>query len=115
MLFRVTDEVGQTEVQDIVTRDDEQIVLKVSLVHGELNIADGTEAGFVCAGAVVHHSDGKGMTICPGLEVMRELMVADHNEFIHFTALVNVFQQPVEDRLVLNLQERLREILCERV
>ena len=71
----VIEEADQGEIQQVIPGDDEQIVIQVERVDGELDIANGAEAGFVGFGAVIHDSDGQGMGIGPGLEMVGEFMI----------------------------------------
>ena len=46
---------------------------------------------------------------------MGELVIGDDDVFIHQASAVDVVNEPVEDGLVAHFEERLREILGERV
>ena len=115
LLVGIADELLQAEVEQIVTGNDEHVIIEAELVDGELYVANGSEAGLVGRGAVIHNSHPLRLRSSPVLEVMGELVVGDDDIFIHQTSAVDVVDEPVEDGLVAHFEERLREILGERV
>ena len=109
----VVDKAHEAEIQQVVAGDDQEVVVQAQAVDGELDVADGAEAGFVGGGAVVE--DGDTFTFCPFLKDPRELMIGNHHVFIHHAGLVDVVDQPVQDGLVPHLQEGFREVFRQGV
>lgn len=113
--IRVSDEVGEAEVEDVVAGDDEELVVDALLVDGVLDVAHGAEAGLVGAGAVIDDGDALGAGLGPFGEVLRKLVVGDDDVLVDLARLRDVVEEPVEDRLVRDLEEWLGEILRKGV
>ena len=69
LLVGVIDKLLETEVEDVVSGDDEEITLLLLSsplgegIYCQYQVADGAEAGFVGIGAVVDDADGFGVCL----------------------------------------------------
>ena len=116
----VVDKLLETEVEDVVGGDDEEIwspLLSSPLGEGiycQYQVADCAEAGFVGVGAVVDDADGFGVCLfcCPLFEDMGKLMVCHYDMFGNLWYAVDVIEHSTEYCCHANLKEWLWKILC---
>ena len=102
------EERSQGKIKQVVACDHEQILVHLQGVQDELNIPYRTQPGLIALCPVVHHGDGKRMSLGPGLKMGRELVVCDHEIPVNQTGAVNVLQKPVQNGFAPNLQQRLQ-------
>lgn len=107
----VAHEVDQTERQQVVAGNDQEVVVELTLVDGKLDVAHRTETGLVGRGAVVEHGDGLRTLGGPLLEDGCKLMVGDDDVLVNELALVDIVDEPIEDGLPAYLQQGLGEVL----
>ena len=112
LLPGVPHELYETEIQEVVSGDDEEVVVQPERVDGELDVAHGTEAGVVGGGAVVQ--DGHACRR-PVLEDGRELVVGNDDILIHEAGGIDVVDEPVQDGFVPDFQEGFGEVFGEGV
>ncbi len=114
-------EAAETEVEDIVGCDDQQVFVEAEGVDGQDQVADSAETGFVGEGVVGQHFHRKrcpvtpGMTLSPLLKDAGELAVGDDDVFGDFGDGVDVIEQAAEDGVVPDFQEGFRVVLGQRV
>ena len=101
--FRVVDEAVQTEIEQIVAGNYEQITVELQLFDCELYVLDRAETGFVSARSVVDDSDFIRLGLDPVIKVVRLFMVRYDYIFVYFTRQLYVVEQPVEYGLVAHL------------
>ena len=107
----VAHEVDQTEREQIVAGNDQEVVVELTLVDGKLDVAHGTETGLVGRGAVVEHGDQLRTLGGPLLEDGCKLMVGDDDVLVNELALFDIVDEPIEDGLPAYLQQGLGEVL----
>ena len=115
LLVCIAHEVLQTEVEHIVAGDDEHVAREAEAVHGKPDVAHGAEAGLVGRRAVIDHGDFLAFACRPLLEVAGKLVVADHDVFVDKAGSVDVVDEPVQDGLVLHLEEGLGEVFGQGI
>ena len=98
----------QAEIQQVISCDHEQVVIKAQFVDSELDVAHGAEARLVRRRAVVEDGDALPGSR-PFLEDMRELVVGNDDVAIDTAGGVDVVDEPVQDGLVPYLQEGFGE------
>ena len=104
LLFpKIMNERLQTEIQEIITCDDEKIIIQSQLINCKLNIPDCSQSGFIAFCSVIKDGNRQLMVIGPRFKVMCKLMVAYDDVLVNNPRSINVLQKPVKDRLVLNL------------
>ncbi|HWQ00903.1 MAG TPA: hypothetical protein VN449_02175, partial [Gaiellaceae bacterium] len=69
-------EIGQSEVEEVVARDHEQIVVAPNALEHEGDVADRPQAVVVGDGPVVVHGHAVAAA-CPAMEVRCETLVGD--------------------------------------
>lgn len=111
----IAHEVLQTEVEHIVAGDDEHVAREAEAVHGKPDVAHGAEAGLVGRRAVIDHGDFLTFAGGPLLEVAGKLVVADYDVFVDKAGAVDVVDEPVQDGLVLHLEEGLGEVFGQGI
>lgn len=111
----IAHKVLQTEVEHIVAGDDEHVARETEAVHGKADVAHGAEAGLVGRRAVIDHGDLLAFACCPLLEVVGKLVVADYDVFVDKAGAVDVVDEPVQDGLVLHLEEGLGEVFGQGI
>lgn len=111
----IAHKVLQTEVEHIVAGDDEHVTCEAETVHGKPDVAHGAEAGLVGRRAVIDHGDLLAFACRPLLEVVGKLVVADHDVFVDKAGSVDVVDEPVQDGLVLHLEEGLGEVFGQGI
>ena len=130
LLLRILQETHQAEIQQVVPRHHQQVVVQAQRVDGELDVPHGAEARLVRGGSVVQDGDRcpirSGMTtdVIPGLtgnlfrpvlEDRGELVVGDDDVLVDEAGPVDVVDEPVQDGLLPYLQEGLGEVFGKRV
>lgn len=115
LLVCITHKVLQTEVEHIVAGDDEHVASEAEAVHGKPDVAHGAEAGLVGRRAVIDHGDFLAFAGGPLLEVAGKLVVADYDVFVDKAGAVDVVDEPVQDGLVLHLEEGLGEVFGQGI
>lgn len=111
----IAHEVLQTEVEHVVAGDDEHVAREAEAVHGKPDVAHGAEAGLVGRRAVIDHGDFLALAGRPLLEVAGKLVVADYDVFVDKAGSVDVVDEPVQDGLVLHLEEGLGEVFGQGI
>lgn len=111
----IAHEVLQTEVEHVVAGDDEHVAREAEAVHGKPDVAHGAEAGLVGRRAVIDHGDLLAFACRPLLEVAGKLVVADYDIFVDKAGAVDVVDEPVQDGLVLHLEEGLGEVFGQGI
>ncbi len=112
-LLPVRGEAGHVLAEQVVARDDDEVVVEPGLVEHVADVADRAEPVVVRRRAVVHDPD----SVTPGgplLEVRGELRVRDDDRLVH-AHLLQSLEDVVEHRLPTDLEQRLRAIERERV
>ena len=99
----VADELCKAEIQDIVPRYDQQVIIDMQAPQGELYVPDGPKTGLVGGSAVVNHRDVRTRRR-PVPEMACELVVGNDDELIHGTGRGDIVHQPVKDSLVTYFQ-----------
>lgn len=115
LLVCIAHEVLQTEVEHVVAGDHEHVACKAEAVHGKADVAHGAEAGLVGRRAVIDHGDLLAFAGGPLLEVAGKLVVADYDVFVDKAGAVDVVDEPVQDGLVLHLEEGLGEVFGQGI
>ena len=115
LLVCIAHEVLQTEVEHIVAGDDEHVAREAEAVHGKPDVAHGAEAGLVGRSSVIDHGDLLAFAGGPLLEVAGKLVVADYDVFVDKAGAVDVIDEPVQDGLVLHLEEGLGEVFGQGI
>ena len=115
LLARVAEEGSEGEVEDVVPREDQQVVVELLPLDGVLHVPDGAEAGFVGLGPVVHDGDGEAVVLGPGGKVRGEAVVRDDEVFVDGVRGREVVEEPVQDRFAPDVQEGLREVLGQGI
>lgn len=115
LLVCIAHEVLQTEVEHVVAGDDEHVAREAEAVHGKPDVAHGAEAGLVGRRAVIDHGDLLAFACRPLLEVAGKLVVADYDVFVDKAGAVDVVDEPVQDGLVLHLEEGLGEVFGQGI
>ena len=111
----IAHEVLQAEVEHIVAGDDEHVARETEAVHGKPDVAHGAEAGLVGRRAVIDHCDFLAFTGGPLLEMAGKLVVADYDVFVDKAGSVDVVDEPVQDGLVLHLEEGFGEVFGQGI
>lgn len=111
----IAHEVLQAEVKHVVAGDDEHIAREAEAVHGKAYVAHGAEAGLVGRRTVIDHGDFLALACRPLLEVAGKLVVADYDVFVDKAGAVDVVDEPVQDGLVLHLEEGLGEVFGQGI
>ena len=104
--------VNQAEIQEVITGKDERISFKPKSFHCILDVLYCAEAGLVCGCHVVHNFH---VSRGPFPEDPGEFVVRHHCISVSRSIGTQVVQKPVQYRLPFHLQERFREILCQRI
>ena len=111
----------QAEIQQVVPRHHQQVVVQAQRVDGELDVPHGAKARLVRGGSVVQDGD-TGSRVKPGmrgrgpvLEDRGELVVGDDDVLVDEAGPVDVVDEPVQDGLLPYLQEGLGEVFGKRV
>lgn len=115
LLVCIAHEVLQAEVEHVVAGDDEHVAREAEAIHGKPNVAHGAEAGLVGRSAVIDHGDFLAFAGSPLLEVAGKLVVADYDVFVDKAGAVDVVDEPVQDGLVLHLEEGLGEVFGQGI
>lgn len=115
LLVCIAHEVLQTEVEHVVAGDHEHVAREAEAVHGKPDVAHGAEAGLVGRRAVIDHGDFLTFACRPLLEVAGKLVVADYDVFVDKAGAVDVVDEPVQDGLVLHLEEGLGEVFGQGI
>lgn len=115
LLVCIAHEVLQTEVEHIVAGDDEHVAREAEAVHGKPDVAHGAEAGLIGRRAVIDHGDLLAFACRPLLEVVGKLVVADYDVFVDKAGTVDVVDEPVQDGLVLHLEEGFGEVFGQGI
>ena len=111
----IAHEVLQAEVEHVVAGDDEHVAREAEAVHGKPDVAHGAEAGLVGRSSVIDHGDLLAFAGGPLLEVAGKLVVADYDVFVDKAGAVDVVDEPVQDGLVLHLEEGLGEVFGQGI
>ena len=111
----IAHEMLQTEVEHIVTGDDEHVAREAEAVHGKPDVAHGAEAGLVGRSSVIDHGDLLAFACSPLLEVAGKLVVTDYDVFVDKAGAVDVVDEPVQDGLVPHLEEGLGEVFGQGI
>lgn len=115
LLVCIAHEVLQAEVEHVVAGDHEHVAREAEAVHGKPDVAHGAEAGLVGRRAVIDHGDFLALACRPLLEMAGKLVVADYDVFVDKAGAVDVVDEPVQDGLVLHLEEGLGEVFGQGI
>lgn len=115
LLVGIAHKVLQAEVEHVVAGYHEHVAREAEAVHGKPDVAHGAEAGLVGRRAVIDHGDLLALACGPLLEVAGKLVVADHDVFVDKAGAVDVVDEPVQDGLVLHLEEGLGEVFGQGI
>ena len=104
-------------LEDAVSRRDQQVVVEAAGADDKVEVADGAQLRLVALRAVVDHLQlepprpaGRELT-----EVRRELCVGDDVDAFEGGNLLELAEQPLEDRVSPDLEQRLRLVEREGV
>lgn len=111
----IAHEVLQTEVEHVVAGYHEHVAREAEAIHGKADVAHGAEAGLVGRRAVIDHGDLLAFAGGPLLEVAGKLVIADYDVFVDKAGAVDVVDEPVQDGLVLHLEEGLGEVFGQGI
>lgn len=115
LLVCIAHEVLQTEVEHVVAGNHEHVAREAEAVHGKPDVAHGAEAGLVGRRTVIDHGDFLALACRPLLKVAGKLVVADYDVFVDKAGAVDVVDEPVQDGLVLHLEEGLGEVFGQGI
>ena len=108
----VGDEIAKAILEQVVARDDEQVVVDPAALDGQLEVSDRTEPVFVGERAVI--VDDHAGRPRPAAELVGKAAVRDQMDLVHFGDLASVLENPVDDRPAADGQQRLRDRVGER-
>ena len=104
-------------LEDAVARRDQQVVVETALANDEAEVADRAQLRLVALGAVVDYLDLEPPRPAGGelTEVRGGLRVRDDVDAFEGGNLLELAEQPPEDRVPPDLEQRLRRVERERV
>jgi hypothetical protein len=106
------DEVGEAELEEVVARDHEQVVVDPGALDDEPNVADRAEAVLVRHCPVVVDRD---VAVADPLVEPRRLARVRHDVHrVHLRQLGDALEDPVDDRPATDRQELLRGLVGQR-
>ena len=104
--------VAHSEKEQIVGRNDQDVVIDGKLFHSEKQVADCPEPRLIGLGAVIYY--GYGTTVAAALRPLAEYggetVVCNDNMPINGFNAVNVVQKTSQDSIVSDFQQGLRKI-----
>ena len=111
----IAQEATQAEREQVITGDDEHVLIDPAAVDGQLDVANGAKPRFIRRRAVVQNDDGRPVAVRPCLENGGKLMVRHNDISIHHTGTVDVIDQPVQDGLAPDIQQGLGKVFRQRI
>jgi hypothetical protein len=113
LLLKEGDKTTKGEVEEVVTRQDEQVLVDFLLFHGEEDVPDRPEPVGVVGRTVIEDDDGMGKraALFPGSEVIEELVVGNNHILPNPFDAIDIREEPVKDGPSLYIQEGLGKVL----
>ncbi len=117
LLCKEGDKTGEGEIQEVVTCQDEQVLVDFLLFYGEEDVLNSTEPVGVVGRTVIEddHGMGKGAALFPSSEVIIELVVGDNHILPDPFDAIYIREEPVKDGPSLYIQEGLGKVLGQRI
>ncbi len=117
LLSKERDKTGEGEVQQVVTCQDEQVLVDFQLFYGEEDVLHRTEPVGVVGRAVIEDDDrmGKRAALFPSSEVIIELVVGDNHILPDPFDAIDIREEPVKDGPSLYIQEGLGKVLGQGI
>ncbi len=116
-LCKEGDKTTKGEVQQVVTCQDEQVLVDFLLFYGEEDVLDRTEPVGVVGGAVIEddHGMGERAALFPSSKVIMELVVGDNHILLDPFDAIDIREEPVKDGPSLYIQEGLGKVLGQGI
>ncbi len=117
LLCKERDKTTKGEVQQVVTCQDEQVLIDFLLFYGDEDVLHRTEPVGVVGRSVIEDDDrmGKGAALFPSSEVIIELVVGDNHILLDPFDAIDIREEPVKDGPSLYVQEGLGKVLSQGI
>jgi hypothetical protein len=114
-LLGKVNELLEREEQDVVSSNDEYIIVDTAFLHRQQQVTDSTQTGIVGLRAIVNDSDGLFIVLFlrPVLKDVGKFVIGDDDVFVNVWDAVDVVEHASKDGALANLQQGLGEILGE--